>query len=77
MVLKREKALKLNNLILIDIFRRNQNVFMADKWDKDWAEAIPDLKYTMNATFQKTLERSPADEIFGRKICRERWYCNK
>ena len=26
---------------------------------------------------KKTLERSPAEEIFGRKICRERWYGNK
>ena len=30
----------------------------------------------MNATFQKAIGRSPAEIIFGRKICRERWYNN-
>ena len=53
------------------------NASLKAKNHKDWAEAIPNIEFTMNATFQKTLGRSPAEEIFGRKICRERWYDNK
>ena len=47
------------------------NASVKAKNHKDWAEAIPDIEFTMNATFQNTLGRSPAEEIFGRKICRE------
>ena len=28
-----EKSLKVNNPRLLDIFKKNQNVFIADKWD--------------------------------------------
>ena len=31
----------------------------------------------MNATIQKTLGKSPAEALFGRKICRERWISNE
>ena len=31
----------------------------------------------MNATYQRTLGRNSAEEIFRRKICRGRWYGNK
>ena len=42
-----------------------------------WEELIPDIEFTMNATIQKTLGKSPAEVLFGRKICRERWISNK
>ena len=38
---------------------------------KDWATILPDIEFTMNATFQKAIGRSPAEIIFGRKIRRE------
>jgi hypothetical protein len=50
------------------------NASMKEKKCKDWEEVIPDIEFMMNATFQKSLGRSPAEVIFGRKICRERWY---
>ena len=40
---------------------------------KDWATILPDIEFTMNATKQKTVGKSPAEIIFGRKIYRECW----
>jgi len=39
----------------------------------DWETLIPEIEFVLNATEQKTLERSPAEIIFGRKIFRESW----
>jgi len=35
------------------------------------------VEFTMNATIQKTVSKSSAELLFGRKICRERWISNK
>ena len=53
------------------------NASIKEKKQKDWAEMIPDIEFTMNATFQKSIGRSPAEVIYGRKICRERWYSSR
>jgi len=39
----------------------------------EWSDIIPEIEFTMNATFQKTLGKSPAEIIFGRKLSRERF----
>ena len=52
------------------------NASIKEKKQKDWEAILPEIEFTMNATFQKTIGRSPAEIMFGRKICRERWYGN-
>ena len=52
------------------------NASVKEKKQKDWAQILPDIEFTLNATFQKTIGRSPAEIMLGRKICRERWYGN-
>ena len=44
---------------------------------KDWADILPEIEFTLNASFQKTIGKSPAEIIFGRKIYREKWYGEK
>ena len=38
-----------------------------------WSDIIPEIEFTMNATFQKTLVKSPVEIIFGRKLSREQF----
>ena len=37
---------------------------------KDWAKYLPEVEYMMNATFQKSINTSPAEEVFERKLRR-------
>jgi hypothetical protein len=50
------------------------NASLREKNGTNWAELIPGIEFAMNATFQKSIGRSPAEVIFGKKIHRERWY---
>ena len=50
------------------------NASIKDRSGKDWEGLLPDIEFTLNATFQKTIGRTPAEMVFGRKIFRERWY---
>ena len=43
---------------------------MNDTKSTDWAKALPDVEYMMNATLQKTIGMSPAEAVFGRKLRR-------
>jgi len=49
------------------------NASCRDRGRLDWAELLPEIAFTMNATVQKTLNMSPAEIVFGRKLYRERW----
>jgi len=44
---------------------------LREKNSKDWAEYLPEVEFMLNATYHKTLMRSPAEVVFGRKIYRE------
>ena len=50
------------------------NSSLRDRKRSTWAEILPEIEFTLNATVQKSIGCSPAEVIFGRKICRERWY---
>jgi hypothetical protein len=50
------------------------NTSMKEKKWKDWEATIPYVEFMMNATFQKSIGKSPAEIIYGRKIYKERWY---
>ena len=39
-----------------------------EKEGHDWAEYLPKIEFMMNATYQRSLEMSPAEAVFGRKI---------
>ena len=47
-----------------------------DKLRKDWTEILSEIEFTMNSTIQQTIEKSPAEVIFGFKISRE-WEPNR
>ena len=53
------------------------NCSIQDRKIKDWAMILPDIEFTLNATFQKTIGRSPAEIVFGKKINREHWYSQR
>ena len=50
------------------------NSSLRDRKRSSWVEILPEIEFTLNATFQKSIGCNPAEVIFGRKICRERWY---
>ena len=41
------------------------NSTVMDRQQKDWGRILPEIEFTMNATMQKTLGKSPAEVIFG------------
>jgi len=49
------------------------NATLRERGTSDWAELLPEIEFTMNATMQKTIRKSPAEIVFGKKISRERW----
>ena len=53
------------------------NTILHERRSTEWGELIPDIEFSMNATVQKTLNSSPAEVIFGRRLCRERWLSNE
>ena len=53
------------------------NATLHERRSTEWDELIPEIEFTMNATVQKTLNSSPAEVIFGRRLCRERWLSNE
>ena len=54
--------------------REYLNASLHTKKGSDWEELLPEIEFTLNATFQKTIGKSPAEIIFGKKIYREGWY---
>ena len=46
---------------------------MKERKTSDWVEILPEVEFSINATVQKAIGRSPAEVVFGRKISRERW----
>jgi len=44
---------------------------LKEKLRRDWVEILPEIEFTLNATIQKTIGKSPAEVIFGFKITRE------
>lgn len=52
------------------------NATLKDKMKRNWAELLPEVEYTLNSTIQKTIGRTPAEIIFGRKINRLQWNSN-
>ena len=52
------------------------NATVKDRQHTNWVSILPEIEYTLNATVQKTIDVSPAEVIFGRKINRSRWYAN-
>ena len=52
------------------------NATLKDKTKRNWAELLPEVEYTLNSTVQKTIGRTPAEIIFGRKINRLQWNSN-
>jgi len=50
------------------------NATLRERRTADWAEILPEIEFTLNATRQKTIGKSPAEIIFGKKISRESWY---
>jgi len=43
---------------------------MSESRSKDWAECLPEVEYVLNATHQKTINMSPAEAVFGRRLRR-------
>jgi len=54
--------------------REYLNASLHTKKGSDWEELLPEIEFTLNATFQKTIGKSPAEIIFGKKIYREGWH---
>ena len=50
------------------------NASLNERKPSNWAEILPEVEYTLNATVQKSLGVTPAEIVFGRKINRERWH---
>jgi len=42
--------------------------------NKNWADLIPEIEFSINASTQKTTKKSPAEIIFGFKINRTEWH---
>jgi len=40
------------------------NASVKEKKQKDWAQILPDIEFTLNPTFQKTIGQSPAEIMF-------------
>ena len=38
---------------------------------KDWASQIPDIEFMLNSTYQATINESPCEAVFGKKIYRQ------
>jgi hypothetical protein len=53
------------------------NATVKERTKTNWANILPEIEFTLNATVQKTINMSPAEMIFGRKIDRTRWLANK
>ena len=49
---------------------------LKERKETSWADMLPEVEFTLNATRQKTIGRSPAEMIFNRKIDRQKWYSN-
>ena len=52
------------------------NTSLKERKKTDWAKILPEIEFTMNATIQKSIGWSPAEVIYGRKICGEQWYAD-
>jgi transposase InsO family protein len=50
---------------------------LKERKETSWADTFPEVEFTLNATRQKTIGRSPAEVILNRKIDRLKWYSNK
>ena len=50
---------------------------LKERKETSWADMLPEVEFTLNATRQKTIGRSPAEVILNRKIDRLKWYSNK
>ena len=57
--------------------RKLMTATLSERKNTNWADIVPEIEYTLNATYQKTLGKSPAEIIFGRKINRLQWYENQ
>ena len=44
---------------------------LKDKLRKDWVDVLPEIEFTMNSTIQQTINKSPAEVVFGFPIKRE------
>ena len=53
------------------------NATILERKNTNWKELIPEIEYTLNATEQKTIGKSPAEIIYGKKINRSQWYENE
>ena len=53
--------------------RDQMNASLHGKRQGEWDEIVPDIEFTLNATIQKSLGKSPAEIVFGRKLSRECW----
>ena len=49
------------------------NATLHERRSSDWAEILPEIEFSLNATLQTTIGMSPAEIIFGRRISREKW----
>ena len=49
------------------------NATLHERRSSDWAEILPEIEFSLNATLQTIIGMSPAEIIFGRRISREKW----
>ena len=57
-------------------FRTIRDCLNAESSDTNsisWDKKLPEIEFMLNATYQKSIEMSPASMIYGREIRRERW----
>ena len=50
---------------------------LKDVESKNWAKYLPEVEYMMNATFQKTINTSTAEKVFGRVLRRTNFKSKK
>ena len=48
---------------------------LRDKLKRNWVEVLPEIEFTLNATIQSTIGKSPSEAVFGFRISRE-WNSN-
>ena len=49
------------------------NTTLEDRKISDWTEILPEIEFALNSTWQKSINTSPAEFVFGKKIARENW----
>ena len=46
---------------------------LQEKRFKTWEEGLPHIEFSLNSTIQQNIQCSPAEVVFGRKLCKERF----